>query len=80
MMHWSRPEIYDVLRDLYRHISNVLEINRKAMHAAMTSCVENINRGWNIEPKRKWVGKDKSFEFVISRNNNSYLANARKQE
>ena len=66
MMRWSRPEIYNSVRDCSRHMSKVTKRHIKAMHRVMKHVVSTPTRGWKLKPKRSWDGKDKEFEFVIN--------------
>eukprot|EP00957_Ditylum_brightwellii_P058777 4456078-Ditylum_brightwellii.AAC.1 len=38
----------------------------KAMHWAMEYCAAMLDRSWELKPKYKWDGKDKSFQFRIT--------------
>jgi len=66
MMRWSRPEIYNSVRDCSRHMSSVTKHHIKAMHRVMKHVVATPTRGWKLKPNRSWDGKDKSMEFVIN--------------
>ena len=66
MMRWSRPEIYNAVRDLSRHMSAVTSEHIDAMHRVMAYCVATPLRGWQLKPVREWDGKDKTFEFRLS--------------
>ena len=65
MTRWSRPEVQNAVRELSRFGSAPSEAHIKAMHRAMENCKGTPNRGWNLEPERKWDRKDKSFEFCV---------------
>lgn len=67
MMRWSRPEVFNAVRDLAMHMSKVASEHVDAMHKAMGYCVATKDQGWNkLKPNQNWDGKDKSFEFVIN--------------
>ena len=66
MMRWSRPDIYNSVRDLSRHMSGVAIRHIRAMHRVMKHVVSTRDRGWVLKPNRKWDGKDKEFEFIIN--------------
>ena len=67
MMRWSRPDIYNSVRDCLRHICRVAKQHIRAMHRTMKYVVSSTaNRGWLLRPKRKWDRRDKDFEFIIN--------------
>ena len=45
MMRWSRPEIYNAVRDLSRHMSVVTKDHILAIHRVMAHCVSTPLRG-----------------------------------
>ena len=65
MMRWSRPEIYNSVRDLPKQCKSP-NAHVKAMHRIMNYCKSTPERGWFLKPSRKWDGKDKSFKFRIN--------------
>ena len=65
MMRWSRPDIWNSVRELSRRMSKCNKAHIKAMHRVMKYCSETPNRGWTLKPERKWDGKSKTFEFRI---------------
>lgn len=73
MMRWSRPEVYNAVRDLSRHMKKSAEPHVKAMHRVMKYCVSTPNRGWRLKPKRTWDGR-KGFKFRISGKSDSDYA------
>ena len=74
MMKWSRPEIYNVVRYLSRPMSVLTKDHIVAMHRVMAHCVLTPLRGWKLIPRRKWYGKDNTFEFVIGGRSDSYYS------
>jgi len=64
MMRWSRPEVYNAVRNLSRHMKASTAVHVKAMHRVMKYCVSTPNRGWKLKPNRTWDGK-KGFLFRI---------------
>ena len=64
MMRWSRPEVYNAVRDLSRHMKASTTTHVKAMHRVMKYCVSTPHRGWTLKPNRKWNGR-KGFLFRI---------------
>ena len=54
VMRWSRPEIYNIVRDLLCHMSVVTENHVKAMHRVMGYFSGTISKGWKMKPKIKW--------------------------
>ena len=65
MMRWSRPEIYNAVRGLSRHVSVVIKDHIVAMHRVMAHFVSTPLWEWKLRPRREWDGKDNTFEFVI---------------
>ena len=63
---WSRVEMLNRVRELSRFMSKPNVLHWKAMLRAMKYAVNTANRGVLLRPNRKWDGKDKSFEFIVS--------------
>jgi hypothetical protein len=65
MMRWSRPEIYNYVRELSRFMTTGTTTSHvKAMKRVMEYCVATENRGIMLKPDRKWNG-DPEFELII---------------
>jgi len=60
MMQWSRPDIYNAVRGLARHMSAPREAHVKAMGTAMKYVMATRNRGLVLAPDTVWDG-GKSF-------------------
>ena len=54
MMRWSRPEIYNAVRECSRRMSKTLQDHMKAVLRIMKYCSDNKNRGWELKPTRAW--------------------------
>ena len=65
MMRWSRPEIYNTVRDCSRHNQEVNHGHYEAMLQIINYCVKTKDRGLTPAPNMKWNGRDKNFEFEI---------------
>ena len=65
MMRWSRPEIWNAVRETSRRMSKAAPDHMKAVLRIMKYCVDTKDKGWILKPSRTWDGKDKNFEFVI---------------
>jgi|AntRauTorckE5430_2_1112549.scaffolds.fasta_scaffold07761_1 predicted component of type VI protein secretion system len=65
-MRWSRPDIFNAVRDLCRHAQKCSVAHIIAMYRVMRCCVDTKELGWTLDPARKWDGKNKSFDFEIS--------------
>jgi hypothetical protein len=64
-MRWSRPEIYNSVRELSRLMtSGTTTSHVKAMKRVMVYCVATKNRGIALKPDQKWNG-DPDFELNI---------------
>ena len=66
LMRWSRPEIYNAVRETARRMSEPNDAHFKAMLRIMKYCVNTKDHGWTLKPSRTWDGKDREFEFRIS--------------
>ena len=66
LMRWSRPEIWNSVRELTVHMGRCNKQHMVAMKRTMKYLVRTPNRGWTIKPKRRWDGKDKNFLFKLS--------------
>ena len=64
-MQYSRPETYQGVRDLARHMSQASEKHVMAMLRVMKYCVDRPNRGLILRPDTKWDGS-RDFQFTIS--------------
>ena len=64
-MRWSRPEIYNAVRECSRRMSKVSPDHMKAVLRIMKYCSDNKNKGWELKPTREWDGKELNFEFEI---------------
>ena len=65
MMRWSRPETYSSTRELSRSLKGASQLHIKAMHRQMAYVASTPNRGFVLNPERRWNGKAESIEFVI---------------
>ena len=52
-MRWSRPEVWNAVRELTKHNGKCNETHMRAMKRVMAYCVSTPNRGWRISPQRK---------------------------
>ena len=73
MMQWSRPDCYNCIRDLSRHMSMAAEKHMQAMTRCMKSMVDRPNRGLTLKPDADWDGNPE-FEFTIGGRSDSDYA------
>ena len=73
MMRWSRPETYNAVRDLARHMTAADPGHFAAMLHMMKYCIGTKNRGLVLKPNRKWNG-EKDFKFKIRGKSDSNYA------
>ena len=74
MMQYSRPEIYNSVRDLARHMTKAGEEHFVAMLRVMKYCVCTANRGLVLAPVGTWDGHPNSIEFIVSGRSDSDYA------
>ena len=74
MMRWSRPEIWNAVRECSRRMSKASEDHMKAVLRILKYCSDTKERGWELKPNRKWDGKDQSFLFKIRGKSDSNYA------
>ena len=70
---WSRPEIWNAVRELTRAVQKPGQRHMESAKKVMRYCVETPKRGWYLKPKRTWDG-DKEFQFRISGRSDSDFA------
>ncbi len=63
MMQYSRPDTYNAVRDLARHMTT--QVHYDAMLRMMKYVDDTSDRGLVLNPTRKWDG-NKEHEFIIS--------------
>ena len=73
-MRWSRPDIWNAVRECSRRMTIANQIHYKAMIRIMKYCIDTPNRGWTLKPNKIWNGKDKEVEFRISGESDSNYA------
>ena len=73
MMQYSRPEIYNAVRDLARHMTKPTRMHFEAMLRVMKYCFDTPNRGLTLKPEGTWDGS-KDYAFVISGKSDSDYA------
>ena len=62
LMHiarWSRPEIYNAVREGSRHVQASTPAHRRYVDKICTYLVHTAKRGCQLKPTRTWCGKDK---------------------
>ena len=74
MMRWSRPEIWNAVRECSKRMSKASEDHVKAVLRILKYCNDTKLRGYELKPSRKWDGKDISFKFKIKGNSDSNYA------
>mmetsp|Transcript_20158 Transcript_20158/g.42535 ORF Transcript_20158/g.42535 Transcript_20158/m.42535 type:complete len:178 (+) Transcript_20158:1903-2436(+) len=74
MMRWTRPDIYNAVRDCARHMQGTTEDHYQAMLRVMDYVIATPERGLFLAPKGEWDGKNLDFEFEISGKSDSDYA------
>ena len=73
MTRWTRPEIYNSVRELSRYLGKCTKEHLRAMKRAMNYCVKTKDLGITFEPERKWDGTE-NHEFTITGKSDSEYA------
>ena len=73
MMQYSRPEIYNAVRDLARHMKEPRQVHFDAMLRVMKYCIDTPNRGLTLKPEGEWNGS-RDYLFEISSKSDSDYA------
>ena len=61
IMRWSRPDIYNSIRDLSSHMNGVTKDHSKAMHHIIKYVLSTPTRRCKLKPEIKVVGKELRF-------------------
>ena len=65
MMRWSRPEIYNAVRELLQFMTiGASNIHMKAMERVMSYCLTTRNRGLLIEPTLECVSESVTVQIL----------------
>ena len=75
MTRWSRPDVHNAVRDVSRHGSAPVEAHVKEMHRIVEFIERTKDRGWKLNPDKRWNGIDKTFKFKIKGKSDSNFAN-----
>jgi hypothetical protein len=73
MMQYSRPDTYNIARDLARHTTSATQIHLNAMLRLMKYVSDTKERGLELNPVKSWDGT-KEHEFIISGRSDSDYA------
>ncbi len=65
MMQYSRPDIYQAVQDLARHMGSATKLHLNAMFRMMKYISDTNERGLTLNPTWKWDGS-KDHEFIIN--------------
>ena len=72
MMHYSRPELYNCVRNQARHMGHAGKKHMKAILRCMKYIVDRPNRGLVLQPDVLWDGDPKTKFIVAGRSNYDY--------
>ena len=75
MMRWSRPEIWNAVRECSRRMTVCNQQHMKAVHRTMKYCVDTKHLGWVLNPNCNWSYKEKDFKFEVDGTSDSNFAN-----
>ncbi len=65
MIQYSRPDTYDAVPNLARHMMSATQVHYEAMLRMMKYVDDTSDRGLVLNPTRKWDG-NKEYKFIIS--------------
>ena len=65
MSSWSRPDISNAVKEVSRHGHRCAQRHIRAAKKIAAYVWQTPNRGWTLEPKRRWNGLDKSLKFKV---------------
>jgi hypothetical protein len=65
MMQYSRPDTYNAVRNLARHMMYSTQVHYEAMSRIMKYVYDTGDRGLVLNPTRKW-NRSMEHEFIIS--------------
>jgi len=73
MMRWSRPEIYNAVRDLSRYMTTgTTHEHVKAMERVMIYCLTTRDRGLELQPDAEWNGNPEFNLRILGRSDSDY--------
>jgi hypothetical protein len=55
-MQYSKPEMYNAVQDLSRHIHEAMQDHYKAMLRVLKYSLDTAEQGLELKPNRKWDG------------------------
>jgi hypothetical protein len=64
-MQYLKPEMYNAVQDLYRHMHEATKKHYTAMLHVLKYSVDMVNQGLVLKLNRKWDGS-KNHEYIIS--------------
>ncbi len=64
-MQYLKPEMYNAVQDLYRHMHEATKDHYTAMLHVLKYSVDMVNQGLVLKLNRKWDGS-KNHEYIIS--------------
>jgi len=80
MMQYSRPDTYNAVRDLARHMMPATQVHSDTMLRMMKYVDDTSDRGLVLNLTRKWDG-NKEHEFIISgRSDSNYAKDTQMQK
>ena len=66
MMQYSRPDTYNAVRNLARHVTKATQVHYDAMLMMMKYVDDTSDRGLVLNPRRKWMGtRNTSSSLVV---------------
>jgi hypothetical protein len=73
MMQYSRPDTYNAVCNLARHMTSATQVHYDAMLRMMKNVDDTSDRGLVLNPTRKW-DENKEHKFIISGRSSSNYA------
>jgi len=74
LMHWSRPDVLNPVRDLSRDMQVASKATMTGMHTAMNFIIATKDLGLKLSPRQE-LDENRGFKFRIEGDSNSDYAN-----
>jgi hypothetical protein len=80
MMQYSRPDTYNAVCDLARHMTSATQVHYDAMLRVMKYVDDTSDRGLVLNLTRKWDGNKEHKIIISGRSNSDYAKDTQMQK